>query len=90
MLEDDWAATIGCVREPTNVYDRCAVAIVKDGQIIGHLPHKLSKIRLRRGGTIVCTVIGYRRYSSDLPQGGLEIPCTLILKLSQKKSLNLM
>ena len=30
---------------------------------------------LRRGGTIDCVVTGGRRHSSDLPQGGLEIPC---------------
>ena len=28
-------------------------------------------------GPILCTVKGPRQYSSDLPQGGLEIPCTL-------------
>ena len=92
IYRDIWAAIIGeelgCIREPTNVHDRYAVAVVKDGQIIGHLPRKLSKICslfLRRGGTIVCTVIGHRRYSSDLPQGGLEIPCTLILKAEPKE-----
>ena len=29
-------------------------------------------------GTIDCVAIGRRRYSSDLPQGGLEISCKLI------------
>ena len=33
---------------------------------------------LRRNGSIVCQVNGSRRYSSVLPQGGLEIPCKLI------------
>ena len=28
-------------------------------------------------GSITCCVSGYRRFSEDLPQGGLEIPCTL-------------
>ena len=27
---------------------------------------------------IDCVVIGSRRYSADLPQGGLEVPCKLI------------
>ena len=73
-----WAATIGeelvCEREPTNAIDRYAVAVIKDGTIIGHLPKKLSKICsifLRRGGSITCEVTGSRRYSADLPQGGL-------------------
>ena len=29
---------------------------------------------------IQCRVAGRRRYSADLPQGGLEIPCVLILE----------
>ena len=33
---------------------------------------------LLKNGTIDCVVIGGRRYSSDLPQGGLEIPCKSI------------
>ena len=31
-----------------------------------------------RNGAIDCVVIGGRQYSSDLPQGGLKIPCKLI------------
>ena len=33
---------------------------------------------IRRGGSITCTVNGSRRYSADLPQGGLELPCKLM------------
>lgn len=47
---------------------------------VGHIPRKISCICftfLRRGGTIHCTVTEQRRYSADLPQGGLEIPCLL-------------
>ena len=28
-----------------------------------------------REGNIKCTITGSRRYSIDLPQGGLELPC---------------
>ena len=87
-----WAAAIGeeveCRREPTNFHDRYAVAVIKDGNTIGHLPRKLSKICslfLKRGGYIRCHVIGSRRYSADLPQGGLEIPCTLLFKGQSKE-----
>ena len=40
--------------------------------------------------TIDCVVIGGRRYSSDLPQRGLEIPCKLIFngKLDDIKKLS--
>ena len=47
--------------------------------IVGHVPRKFSicSIFIRKGGTISCQVSGGRRYSADLPQGGLEIPCVL-------------
>ena len=35
----------------------------------------LYSLFLRRGGAIYCVVTGHRRYSRDLPQGGMEIPC---------------
>ena len=48
---------------------------------VGHLPRKIScicSLFLRRGGSITCQITGHRRHSSDLPQGGLEVPCLLI------------
>ena len=30
-----------------------------------------------KGGSITCEVVAVRRYSEDLPQGGLEIPCLM-------------
>ena len=39
-----------------------------------HLVHLY--VVLRRGGTINATVTSPRQYSRDLPQGGLELPCT--------------
>lgn len=87
IYKDIWHAAIGqhlsCRREPDNTSDRYAVAVIKDGIIIGHLPRKISKVSslfLRRGGSICCIVTGGRRYSADLPQGGLEIPCGLLFK----------
>ena len=38
---------------------------------------------LRRGGSICCEVTGLRRYSSGLPQGGLEYSPRLLLSLSE-------
>ena len=94
---DVWDATLGetlpCEREPTNSQDRYAVAVNKTGVTVGHVPKRISRVCslfLRRGGEIMCTVTGRHRYSSDLEQGGMEIPCLLllILKESQKKSRN--
>ena len=80
-----WTPEIGeylvCERESTNLTDRYAVAVVKDNVIVGHLPRAQSKIYslfLFRNSTIDCIVIGARRYSADLPQGGLEVSCKLV------------
>ena len=87
-----WEAAVGeelvCEREPQNAHDRYAVAVTRRGIIVGHLPRKLSRLCslfLRRGGAILCTVTGGRKYSVDLPQGGLEIPCILLFKHNPKE-----
>ena len=79
-------------REIGNAHDTHAVAIRKtiDGEIktVGHVPRRISlicSIFVRRGGSILCIVRGSRQYSSDLPQGGLEIPCTLEFISHDKK-----
>ena len=79
-----WTSRIGeeliCMRKVENYHDPYAVAVEKAGVIVGHLPRKISSICnlfLRKGGSIHCTVTGSRQYSSDLPQGGLEVPCLL-------------
>ena len=81
-----WTATVGeelqCEKErPRNPRDLYAVVVKKDDIIVGHLPRKISKICslfLMRGGTLFCVVTGSRRYSADLPQGGLEVPSKLV------------
>lgn len=92
MYQAIWVATVGeeltCQREPTNAHDRYAVAVIKDDAIIGHLPKKISRmcyIFLRRGGSITCTVTGSRQYSEDLPQGGLQVPCSLLFRGIEKE-----
>ena len=72
--------SLGCERETFNPSDPYAVAMIHDGVIVGHVPRNISAICsafLRRGGTMTCTVAGVRQYSSDLLQGGLEVPCKL-------------
>ena len=73
--------TLQCTREQGNSKDCYAVAVKKDGVIVGHIPIKTSRVTflfLRRGGSLQSTVTGRRQYSSDLLQGGLEIPCKLL------------
>ena len=81
---DIWDAALGeeleCEREVGNQHDIYAVTVLKAGLVVGHVPRKISSVCsvfLRRGGVIHCIVTGARRYSADLVQGGLEIPCIL-------------
>lgn len=62
MYKEVWEAGVGevltCEREPDNASDRYAVAVKKEGTIVGHLPRKLTRVCslfLRRGGIIECT-----------------------------------
>ena len=89
--QEIWEAVLGeqlqSEREPGNIHDIFAVAVLKSGVKVGHLPRKISAVCslfLRNGGVITCTVSGARRYSVDLEQGGLEIPCTLRFEGNEK------
>ena len=82
-----WDAAVGetlqCHCEVGNVHDPYAVSVKKGSTIVGHIPKKFScfcSLLLRWGGNICCEVTGLRCYSSDLPQGGLEIPCNLVFE----------
>ena len=87
-----WNPVLGerltCKRELDNVEDRYAVAICKDEDtVVGHVPRKISflcSVFIRRGGSIHCLVNGDRRYSNDLPQGGMEVPCRLVFSGTEK------
>ena len=83
---ENWTAVLGeelnCEREIGNVVDRYAVVVKKPdmGETVGHLPKRISRMCssfLQQGYALTATVTGRRRYSSDLVQGGLEIPCNL-------------
>ena len=70
-----------CKREIGNTHDPFAVVIKKitpTGSVtVGHTPRVISLVCLvfiHQGGNISCIVNQTRQYSSDLPQGGLEIP----------------
>ena len=79
-----------CCREVGNIHDPSAVAIRKDSVIVGHVPRAISAVCssfISRGGLILCRVSGSRHYSSDLPQGGLEMPCVLIFRVSKIKEI---
>ena len=63
--------------ELTNEYDRFAVAVLKDGEVVGHVPQALSKaifFSLRYDGNVAfCEVTGERLNRGV--QLGVEVPC---------------
>ena len=81
IYKEEWEAAVGeelkCEREKNNAKDSYAVVVVSENVTVGHLPRIISRFSalfLKRQGKISCKVLGRRRYSVDLPQGGLEIP----------------
>ncbi len=63
--KDIWVASVGeivnCTTESSNPQDPFAVAVMKDHNIIGDLPRKISfscHLFLRHFGSIWCEVIG--------------------------------
>ena len=91
-----WDIPIGetlCEREVGDLHDTFAVAIKKDGEVVGHCPRKISalcSIFISRDGKITCQVTGRRRYSSDLPQGGLEVPYKMTFYTKSKSEVDKM
>ena len=80
ILEATVRKQLSCCKEPHNVHDVYAVAVVEEKNIVGHAPRLIlpvCNLFITRGGTIDYEIIGPRRYSVDLPQGGLELPCKL-------------
>ena len=80
-----WLPSIGeeleTSAEENNPNDSFAVAVIKGGLVVGHLPRTHSRAFwhfIRRGGTIKARITRNREFSRDLTQGGLHVPCLLI------------
>ena len=86
VYKDVWSAAVGqrlpCKQERGNPHDPYAIAVTEGSVIVGHVPREISAVcslfLQRTGTTLLCEVTGGKRYSADLPQGGLEIPCRFI------------
>lgn len=98
IYKDSWNASIGqflqCCPENGNVHDPYCVAVVllSSGQTVGHVPRSTCisaacNSFLRRNGSILCQVTGPKRYSADLAQGGLEVPCQFTFMAQQIRKL---
>lgn len=84
-----WEPVMGeelqCDRVTDNPHDPYAVSVLQR-QIVGHVPHNISRaclVFLQSDRTIKCTITRSQRYSSDLPQGKMEIR-TLLNLLHQR------
>lgn len=94
IYKEVWEPTeelLTCSREPSNVHDPYAVSMkTRENVIVGHVPKVISSlcnIFIAQGGTLECRVTGHKRYSVDLPQGGLELPCELYFTSSSCEQL---
>ena len=94
IYKETWTPSLGgehdCQREQGNPQDPYAVAVMhRRLGVVGHVPRLISaacSLFLRRDtSTIKCRITGSRQYSSDLVQGGLEVPCKLIFRGDQKE-----
>ena len=93
VYKDVWEAAVEeelrCKREPGNRQDSFAMAVMRSAVTVDHILKKISSVRfmfLRQGSATKCQVKASKRYSKDLPQGGLEIPCTLTFEGYAKPS----
>ena len=70
-----------CKQEPGNAH---AVLVCKNDDIVGHVPRTISPpcytFLGKPGSFINCRVTGPRRYSRDMPKGGMEVPCIMEFK----------
>ena len=90
IYKDIWTPVIGeeltCRKEFGNIHDLHAVAIIRGGNVVGHVPCTISmpcSVFIRRGGVIRCVITGHRQYSLDLERGGLDVPCKFKFESSQ-------
>ena len=91
ILDTELDEKLTCEREVRNRNDTFAVAMKRDSVTVGHVPQAISpicSIFIRRGGTIKCRVTGNRQYSSNLPQGKLQLRCILIFYMQDPREVS--
>ena len=81
-----------CSGEIDNPHNDQAVSVIRRGVTVGRVPRYAPRgfsLFLRLGGSITATVISTRKYSRDLPLGGLEIPCQYTLEEATNENKNI-
>ena len=80
IYKTSWTLVIGEVpieREEDNQHDEHAVAVMKNGTIIGQVLRSISRLSwffLQRGGDITCCITGKRKLGV-----GLEVACVYFI-----------
>ena len=85
IYKDIWipatSEVLSCKGEDGNIVDPYVVAIMKGSELIGHVPRKISAacyLFIQKSGILTCFITdSNHQYSSDLPQGGFQIPYKL-------------
>ena len=96
IFKSFWDAPIGSILSAKHeddpqslVHDKYATALINSESVtVGHLPKfmsKLAHIFVKHAGKIRCEITGSKRYSSDIEQGGLEIPAKIIFQNSNER-----
>lgn len=76
--------------ESRNCHDRYAMAVMKRlpgtlvASVVGHLPREISRLThfiIVHGAKVSCKVMDVHHRRSPLVQGGLEIPCKVIVEM---------
>ena len=80
---------LDCQREWHNYHNPFVVSLMKGSVIVGHVPRQISAICCyvflgKHNSSISCKITVSRRYSHDLPQGGMEVPCMHLTFQEQK------
>ena len=91
VYKDVWDPPVGEIVVANVKRDLYTIALQKDSVTVGHVPRVIScvcTLLLRHGGIIKSTVTGLRRHSDDIPEGGLEFPCTYQFKILQRRLVN--
>ena len=77
-----------CKRERSHLSGPFTVAVVRNRTIVVHMPKKRSALCsvFLRSESIECQVMGNKKFSCDIPQGGLEIYTSIYFMENQSRS----
>ena len=86
-----WSPYIGeelpVQREVNNIHDDFAVAVLKNGNTVGHVSREISRVCwyfLHKSGSEMTRIVNGDRRRSEVDGKGLVVPCVYIFRGKQK------